>query len=167
VEVTVTFTFDTKAVAKRASANANPANPANSVPAEPAKPAEISGISSFSISKPPFPNDEYTPADLAEMDKLLRELAKLEGWSDHELADKLDQRRRMAPVNVLPVLEEIREAHKAALCVWPAKPAKHSDIRLCKLDHVELVVIDGGKAPESQSNPPESTKTPVPEPEAA
>lgn len=88
---------------------------------------------------------DYAPADLEEMDRLIRELAQMEGWPAEELTDKLDQRRRMAPVNVLPVLREIREAHRAALAVWPHKPAKRSDIRLCKLDHVELAVIDGDK----------------------
>ena len=108
--------------------------------------------------------EDYTAADLAEIDKLLRELASLEAWTDVELAEKLSQRKRMAPVNVIPVLREIREIHKAALAVWPNQPAKRADIRLCKLDHVELAVIDGSKG---ESNRVQSSKTPAQESEAA
>ena len=163
----MTFTFDTKSAAKRQAANANPANPANPAPAKPARKAQISGISSFSISKAPVTQADYTLADLQEIDRLLRELAQMEGWSDAELADRLDQRQRMAPVNVLPVLQEIRAAHKVALAGWPEPPKERSNIRLCKLNHVELIVIDGGRAPGSESNGPTSRKTPASEPEAA
>jgi hypothetical protein len=96
------------------------------------------------VTLPPWKGGgDYTQTDIQEMDKLLRELAKLEGWSEAELVAKLDQRRRMAPVNVRPVLQEIRAAHRAALAVWPNQPHR-SDIRLCNLDHVRLAVVGGG-----------------------
>src|SRR5687768_8066650 len=85
---------------------------------------------------PATPFIDYALPDLEEIDRLIRELAKLENWDEGYLASKLDQRQRMAPVNVIPVLREIRAAHKAALAVWPDKPAKRSDVRLCRLDHV-------------------------------
>ncbi len=134
-----------------------------STPTKPTKPHFVSSVSS---GKGPFRQEasDYTTTDLAEIDRLLRELAKLENWSREELADMLDQRKRMAPVNVLPVLKEIREAHSAALGVWPDKPATRSNIRLCKLDHVEMVVIEGSK---HESSAPTSSKTPVRESEAA
>ena len=159
----MTFTFDPKAVAKREPASANPAKPANPAAAKPSRTAQISGISSFSISKPRVAEDDYTLADLDEMDRLLRELARMEGWSDEELTGKMDERQRMAPVNVIPVLNEIREAHKAALAIWPQK-AKRSDIRLCKNGHVELAVIDGYKG---ESHRAQSSKTSAPKPETA
>jgi hypothetical protein len=58
----------------------------------------------------------YTLADIAEMDALLHKLAAIEGWSDTELADKLDQRRRMAPIKVPAALRLLRAGvAKAAL----------------------------------------------------
>lgn len=86
-------------------------------------------------------DEEYTLADLAEMDKLLRELAELEGWTKAELEEQIDESRRMAPANVQAALRAIRSAHRMALGGWPEKPAKRSRIILCR-----LTVIDGGKA---------------------
>ena len=104
------------------------------------------------IFKPILPSDtpfcDYTKEDLEDIDRLLSELAKMEAWSQDELADRLYQRERRAPVNVIPVLREIREAYKAALAVWPNQPAPRSNIRICKLDHVRLVLIHGGRTDE-------------------
>lgn len=116
-----------------------------SPPTKPTKPHFVSSVSSH----PAHLQEKFAPytlADLEEMDRLLKQLADMEGWSADELADKLDQRKRMAPVNVMPVLREIRAAHKAAMAVWPEKPKQRSNLRLCKLEAVELAVIDGGKS---------------------
>ena len=83
------------------------------------------------------PEESYTLVDLEEMDRLLRELAELEGWTKVELADRLDQRRRMAPINVPTALRLLRAGARDALAVWPEKPAKRVPVVLC--------VIDGGK----------------------
>lgn len=83
---------------------------------------------------------DYSPDDLEEMDRLLRELAVLEGWSAQELSNLLDERQRMAPANVKAMLLAVRAARRAALAPWPNPPTKRSCIRLCK-----LTVIDGGK----------------------
>jgi hypothetical protein len=75
----------------------------------------------------------YTNADLAEMDKLLGEICELEGRSDDELAKLLDQRSRMAPVNVLNALAALRIARERALAPWPERPATRARITLCEL----------------------------------
>lgn len=131
------FSFDTKTAPKRQSASANPAKAANPAPAE----QPISGISNISKAVAPEQAWGYTPADLAEMDKKLRELAELESWSASELDGLLDELRRMAPANVPAALAAIRRAHKASLGVWPKAPRERSRFTLCK-----LVVIDGGKS---------------------
>jgi hypothetical protein len=82
-------------------------------------------------------DDIYGPEDLAEMDRLLHELARLEGWSAAELADTLDQRRRMAPVNVAAALRLLRARAKAARDTKPDKPTRRVPVTLC--------VIQGGK----------------------
>jgi hypothetical protein len=88
---------------------------------------------------PEQPEDEdYTPEDLGEMDLRLHELARLEGWTADELADKLDQRRRMAAVNVQPALHLLRAGAKAARDTKAEKPTKRVPVVLC--------VIKGGKA---------------------
>lgn len=76
---------------------------------------------------------DYTASDLAEIDRLIHQLAEIEGWSPADLEDALDQRRRMAPVRVLEALRELREAVKRSLDPWPEKPAKRSRIVLCRL----------------------------------
>jgi len=90
-------------------------------------------------------DDAYTLADLQEMDRLLRDLAQLEGWSNAELQDLLDQRQRMAPANVPAMLQTLRLARGAALAPWPDQPAKRSRIRLCFLTPIPLAVIDNVK----------------------
>lgn len=75
----------------------------------------------------------YTPADLKEMDKLLRELAHMEGWSDQELDARLSERQRMAPVNVPKTLGALRLAVRAELAQWPEKPANRAVVVLCEL----------------------------------
>jgi hypothetical protein len=82
--------------------------------------------------------ENYTLADLAEMDALLHKLAAIEGWTADELADKLDQRRRMAAVNVQPALHLLRAGAKAARDTKAEKPTKRVPVVLC--------VIKGGKA---------------------
>lgn len=107
------------------------------------KPTKPAFVSSVSARPPVFSHKEggdYTKADLAEMDRLLRELAKLESWPEGELADKLDQRRRMAPVNVIPALRWLRRV------VAEPEPRKKRPFRLCKLEVVELAAIPGGKS---------------------
>jgi hypothetical protein len=80
---------------------------------------------------------EYTPADLDEMDRLLREIARLDHWPPSRLERMLDERRRMAPINVPAALRLLRaEFAKAALD--PEKPTKRAPVVLC--------VIKGGKA---------------------
>jgi hypothetical protein len=137
----MTFAFDTKGAAKRQSASANPAKAANPSPQDQANQQPISGISSFSSSKGRDQAWDYTPADLAEMDKKLRELAELESWSASELDGLLDELRRMAPCNVRAALVAIRKAHESSLGVWPKPPATRSRFTLCRLR-----VIDGGKS---------------------
>ena len=75
---------------------------------------------------------EYTLADLAEMDRLLAELSKLERWNAEELEQRLDERRRMAPVNVLVALHALRTARDAALAGWPESPVERAQIILCR-----------------------------------
>jgi hypothetical protein len=72
------------------------------------------------------------------MDRLIRELGSLEGWSDAEIEEKLAERRRMAPGRVPEALRELRAKAAASLAPWPERPAKRSRIILC--------VIQGGKA---------------------
>lgn len=110
----------------------------------------------------------YTLADLKEMDRLLRELAKLEGWNDDELADLIDQLGRMAPANVPAALAAIRKAHADSLAPWPTPPAKRSKIVLCRLTPGRvLIALDGGKASGTHDKARTSGKTPTSEPEAA
>ena len=102
---------------------------------EPTKPTK-GGFGGFGGSHPaPFcPKEgDYTAADLSEMDGLLRQLAELEDWSPDELADALDQRRRMAPIRVPEALGQLRESVNRSLAPWPGKPAERSRIVLCRL----------------------------------
>jgi hypothetical protein len=78
-------------------------------------------------------DEDYTTADLAKMDDLLRQLAELEGWPAERLTACLDERRRMAPVNVMPTVRSLQAAVTAAMAVWPNKPAWQASIRLCHL----------------------------------
>lgn len=122
----MTFTFDVEEAAKRTSYAANPAKPAN-----PARSAEqISSISN--ISDDGF--REYTTADLAETDSLIREIAEREQWAPSELEDMLDQRRRMAPVNVYGALEALRAAGDGSAPRQNAKRAKRTRIALCVIE---------------------------------
>ena len=79
--------------------------------------------------------------DLREMDRLLRELAKFEGWTASELEQQLDERRRMAAVNVPGALQALREAVARCESILPEKPKERAKIVLCRLR-----VIEGGKS---------------------
>ena len=79
------------------------------------------------------PAEPYAAADLAEMDRLLGELAALEDWREGELEARLDERRRMAPVNVQNALQALRAAAAAALAGWPEPPLERAQIALCRL----------------------------------
>lgn len=121
---------------------------------KPTKPPSVSFVSSTPatiseksarIQKPEA--WDYELADLKEMDRLLKELADLEGWTDAELADLLDERRRMAPANVRSMLEAVRKAHAMALAPWPDSPKERSSIVLCPLTTKRrLAVVQGGKS---------------------
>ena len=132
----MTFSFEPR---KRDRMPANPAKSANPTNI----PEQISGISNISGSTDALAKDAdphghgYTQADLTEMDRLLRQLAELEGWTPEELADMLDQRRRMAPVNVPKALKQLGEANAAALAPWPNPPKERAKVVLC--------VITGGR----------------------
>ena len=78
-------------------------------------------------------NRNGTAGDLDEIDSLLRELSQLEGWTEAELSARLEERRRMAPVNVYGALQALRVARDAALAGWPEKPAERALIVLCRL----------------------------------
>jgi hypothetical protein len=97
------------------------------------------------LGESPSSND-YTDRDLAEMDRLIRELAQLEGWENDELEQMLDERRRMAPCNVRKALAALRIATREALAPWPNRPAKRARVTLCEMvsKRRELVVLDGG-----------------------
>ena len=83
----------------------------------------------------------YTLNYLREMDRLLRELAKFEGWTASELEQQLDERRRMAAVNVPGALQALREAVARCESILPEKPKERAKIVLCRLR-----VIEGGKS---------------------
>jgi hypothetical protein len=85
------------------------------------------------LSSPP--DEDCTPEDLEKLDDLLRQLAKLEGWPPEALAARLEQRRRMAPVNVMPSLRALQKAVEDALAMWPDPPSWPADTRLCRLVH--------------------------------
>ena len=135
----MTFTFDAEKARKRTPAPANPAKAANpSVDSDPAS-KQISGISNISGTTPPDPEAfdwGYTAADLVEMDRLIRQLAELEGWSEEELAAKLDELGRMAPINVPDALKRHQAANAAALAPWPNPPKERAVVRLCLLTGV-------------------------------
>jgi hypothetical protein len=110
-----------------------------------------------STSPPRAPTTwDYTVVELQEMDRLLRQLAELEGWSAAQLEMMLDERRRMAPVNVRKALAALRLAHGEAMAPWPEPPARRARITLCELTsrRRELAVLPGGKA-----EPKEQAKT--------
>ena len=119
-----------------------PATPATHATHEAPKPAysrpsvatvaTVAAISG-SQSQGPAVSWDYSAADLSEMDGLIRQLAELEDWSPDELADALDQRRRMAPIRVPEALGQLRESVKRSLAPWPGKPAERSRIVLCRL----------------------------------
>jgi hypothetical protein len=121
---------------------------------KPTKPPSVSFVSSSPATNPEKPARiqkaeawDYELSDLQEMDRLLRELADLEGWTVEELADLLDERRRMAPANVRSMLEAVRTAHALALAPWPEAPKERSDIVLCPLTTKRrLAVLQGGKS---------------------
>jgi hypothetical protein len=142
----MTFTFDPdKALAKRPLTVANPAKAANPTPqSEPI--SRISNISSGVVVDPTA--WDYTVVELQEMDRLLLELAELEQWDADELHVLLDERRRMAPVNVRKALAALRLAHGEAMAPWPEPPARRARITLCELTsrRRELAVLPGGKA---------------------
>jgi hypothetical protein len=97
---------------------------------------DIARAAAKSIRPKGLKEETYTLSDLAEMDALLQKLAEIEGWTAAELVDRLDQRRRMAPVNVAAGLRLLRAGAKAAGDT--EKPAKRVPVVLC--------VIKGGKA---------------------
>jgi hypothetical protein len=114
----------------------------------PTKPTKPTSVSFVSTPPPTFSRKErdYSTSDLAEMDRLIRELAQLEGWENDELEQMLDERRRMAPCNVRKALAALRIATREALAPWPDRPANRARITLCELAsrRRELVVLDGG-----------------------
>jgi hypothetical protein len=79
--------------------------------------------------------DDYTLADLAKLDDLLRQLAELEDWPLDELEKRLGERRRMAPVNVMPTLRALQDAVQRALAVWPERPTWKAEVRLLHMVH--------------------------------
>jgi hypothetical protein len=103
---------------------------------------------------------EYTDADLAEIDRLIVELCHLEGRSVEELDALLDERRRMAPVNVKKALAALRIATREALAPWPERPAKRAQITLCELvsKRRELIVLDGKANLQNQAKTLDSGK---------
>ena len=96
---------------------------------------ELARAAATSIRQEETEEETYTLVDLSEMDRLLHELARREGWTDADLAEKLDQRRRMAPVNVPAALAMLRAGVKAAS--GQEKPARRVPVVLC--------LISGGK----------------------
>lgn len=116
-------------------------------PPAPTKPTEVAfvgppGASVGSVGTPPAPfanirGSDYTSADLQEIDRLLAQLAEMEGWTEGELAEALDCRRRMAPARVLEVLGQLRKWAAAALAPWPDNPPERPKI--------VLTVFDGDK----------------------
>ncbi len=72
----------------------------------------------------------YTLDDLAEMDKLIREIAEAEDWPQEALEATLDERRRMRPVDVPDALQRLRKAQKWAVGRWPDTPAERTKIEL-------------------------------------
>jgi hypothetical protein len=124
---------------------------------KPTKPPFVSSVSSPPATFPPKQGDPhgwgYTQDDLKKMDRLLRELAEIEGWTADELEEMLDKRRRMAPARVPEVLKELEVARDNQLAPWPKSPKKRAEIRL-----TTLTVIEGGKR---DSSPSRSSKTPV------
>lgn len=109
------------------------------------KPTKGAFVSNVSTPPAPFPqsgrtdpavdDEDYGPADLVKMDDLLRQLAELEGWPVERLTACLDERRRMAPVNVMPTLRGLQAAVRDALAIWPNKPTWRANIQLCRLVH--------------------------------
>jgi hypothetical protein len=79
------------------------------------------------------PAPSYTTEDVRQIDGLLDELARLEGWTADELGARLRERRQMAPVNVLTALQALRAARDAAQAGWPDKPLERAQIVLCRL----------------------------------
>ena len=110
---------------------------------EPTKPTKAPFVGFVGTPSPTFSNIEgavtirqaepFTAADLAEMDRLLTDLARLEFWEPGELEARLSERRRMAPVNVQNALRALRVATAAALAGWPEPPAERAQIVLCRL----------------------------------
>ena len=127
----MTFTFDAAKARKRTPTPANPAKAANPEPSI----SKISEISSDATADPH--GCGYSQADLQEMDRLLRQLAELEGWTPAELQEMLDQRRRMAPARVSEALKQLQDANDAAIAPWPDAPRQRAKVFLC--------VITGGK----------------------
>lgn len=141
------FNFDVEqAVQEAQKRGSTPANPANS--ANPVRSAKR--ISSFSN----FSNDDPSKAELEELTKLIHDLARLEGWSEQELAAKLWERDHMALCNVRKALAALRIAYNAGVAIWPDVPSKVSQITLCELVALpkEFAVIQGGKSkPQDQA----------------
>lgn len=124
-------------------------NSRGTAPTKPTKPSSVSSVSSA-----PATSEDYTRADLTELDRLLLEMAEIEGWTPAELGDLQDERRRMAPCNVRKALAALRIARDGALAPWPEKPAKRAQITLCELTsrRKEFAVLQGGKlTPDDQA----------------
>lgn len=77
--------------------------------------------------------EDYTSADLEEMDRLISQLGQLEGWTEAELSEALDHRQRMAPCRVLLVLRQLREWVATRLARWPEQPEQRAPIKLFEL----------------------------------
>ena len=129
VRLAVTPTGTTKAIGDQASVN-------RWVPIiRENKPGIVAALQEAAneASKPDMAGAEYSLADLAEMDRLLAELSRLEDWHAAELEQKLTERRRMAPANVPGALCALRAARDAALTGWPENPRERAQINLCRL----------------------------------
>lgn len=98
--------------------------------------------------------DDPSQRELAELTKLIRELASLEGWTEQELAARLWERAHMAPANVRRALAALRIARDAALACWPTPPTNRAQFTLCEFVALprELSVIDGGKSAKERLN---------------
>lgn len=113
----------------------------------------LSGTDVADVALPEGDGGDYTEADLAQMDRLIGELCELEGRDDTERRALQDERRRMAPVNVLRALAALRIARDQALAIWPDRHTKRARITLCELTArpKEFAVVEGKGHPRQQA----------------
>lgn len=95
--------------------------------------ATVASVATLPVSNPDSDAPDFTAEELAEMDTLIRELAELESWKMGELAHVLDERKRMAAVNVRKALARLRASARVARASWPEPPGKRSKVVLCLL----------------------------------